>query len=398
MESTLRILFLVTAYPSEAQPIPGVFLKTMAESIHELGVDVDVVAPVPFVPSGFDWLSSRWRNYHQIPKRYSLNGISVHRPRSVQIPRGDYYAFPHVFYQLASQASLRFLPDIVHSHYAYPPGLAALGLSRKWGIPNVLTLHGSDVNRYPEVNSLAMRRFRKAVKGATCVTSVSTALAKRTRELCGRTPEVIRIGINLESYLGLPSKEEARRQLGLPLGRRLALFVGSLVPEKGVRELLDALGRLSQQGVLGVFVGDGPLRSEIVASGRATCVGSQQHERVSAFMRACDVFVLPSHSEGMPTVLIEAGAVGLPVVATPVGGIPELLDDERGFLTKDTSSDSVVDAIREVLESPTIARARSDRMRAFVFANYDARANAAQMVQKYRNLTAANSMRLDRRI
>jgi glycosyltransferase involved in cell wall biosynthesis len=123
---------------------------------------------------------------------------------------------------------------------------------------------------------------------------------------------------------------------------RLVLFAGRLVEAKGVRELLTAWGAIAREDSTArlAFVGSGALHEELARGAasmgfgdRVLLPGVQPLERVAAWMQACDVFCLPSHTEGYPNVLVEALACGRPVVATPVGGAVEIVDDSNGILT-----------------------------------------------------------------
>ena len=287
------------------------------------------------------------------------------------------------------RAAMRVLsskPDLVHAHFAYAPGLAGAWLARRLRVPSVLTLHGSDVNVFPGVNNRMRARVVGAVVSADAVTAVSRALAQRADELTGRLPKVMPIGIQLTRFRGVPSRETARRSLGLPEEPPIVGYVGNLAPKKGVGEFLNALRCLAGDGIRGLVVGDGPLRSAVGAAEQVRYFGSQPNERIPVFMAALDVLVLPSYSEGLPTVLVEAGAVGVPVVAAAVGGVPELLADGRGMLIPPGSVDALVDAIRKVLRDPRAADERAMDFRQHVTEHYDADLNAARLLEMYRSL------------
>jgi teichuronic acid biosynthesis glycosyltransferase TuaC len=104
-------------------------------------------------------------------------------------------------------------------------------------------------------------------------------------------------------------------------------------------------------------------------------------------MAAANLFVLPSYSEGMPTVLVEAAAARLPVASTPVGGIPQLLGSDRGLLFPPRSPTAVAGAIAAVLDDPAGARARAARLLAFVREEYDVDHNARSLVGLYEELS-----------
>jgi glycosyltransferase involved in cell wall biosynthesis len=154
------------------------------------------------------------------------------------------------------------------------------------------------------------------------------------------------------------SRSEARRQLGVDEGARLVVYVGRLVPEKGLRELLEATAMLSQahSRVELALIGDGPLRDELDQSARRIAgvpvhlPGAMDASMVARWMAASDLVTLPSYSEGHPNVLVEALASGRPVVATHVGGIPEVVDASCGVLVAPRDVHALSVALGQVMD------------------------------------------------
>ncbi|WP_135553062.1 glycosyltransferase [Paenibacillus cymbidii] len=384
MNRPLNVLWLTQSYPTEHEPVGGIFHRTQARELARLGVRVDVVAPVPWVPPLLGAMRGKWARYKETPQQYQDGAITVHRPRYLVVPRSDRLLVPH---HLLLAQRLRALglpaPDIVHAHFAYPYGMAALHMNELWRAPTVLTLHGSDVNVFPDVNGLSRKRFVRAVTGPDAVLAVSGALARRTKLLTGREPLVRPVGINLQPYRELPGRTAARRLLGLPESKRLVLYVGNLLEAKGIRDLLAALLRLDAEYTRAVFVGGGPLQGEVERCPLAVAAGVQPNERIPLYMAAADVLVLPSYREGLPTVLVEAGAARLPVVATNVGGIPELLEGGRGACVPTGSPGELADAIRTALLEGGPAVMQAARLQRYVETHYDAERNAADLLALY---------------
>ena len=117
--------------------------------------------------------------------------------------------------------------------------------------------------------------------------------------------------------------------------------------------------------------------------------GSQPHDEVIRYMSAADVLVLPSYGEGLPTVLVEAGSLGLPVIASSVGGIPEILGDGRGTILPEVSAGAVRDALAAFAAAPDTARAQGERLREHVYRDYDVDVNAGRLVEHYRAIDGA---------
>jgi teichuronic acid biosynthesis glycosyltransferase TuaC len=230
-----------------------------------------------------------------------------------------------------------------------------------------------------------MQRFQAAIRQASIVIAVSHALAAKTEQLTGLRPRVLPIGIDLTKFEDLPPKEECRNRLRLPLDARIILYAGDLLTAKGIPELLVALRILRDEKILGVFAGGGALLDQINEAKIGVALGPRPNADIPVLMRAADMVVLPSHREGMPTVLIEAGAARTPVLATEVGGIPELLAQDRGFLIPPKQVDALVAAIRNVLfTAGSEVTRRAERLHAYVHENYSVDHNAQTLIGIYR--------------
>jgi teichuronic acid biosynthesis glycosyltransferase TuaC len=114
----------------------------------------------------------------------------------------------------------------------------------------------------------------------------------------------------------------------------------------------------------------------------------RSHVDVVRFMAAADVLVLPSYGEGLPTVLVEAGSIGLPFIASAVGGIPELLAEDRGTVLPEVSAEAVGQALEGFVAERKRATEAAARMRAHVHAEYDVDTNAVRLVEQYRAIDA----------
>jgi teichuronic acid biosynthesis glycosyltransferase TuaC len=363
--------------------VEGIFHRTVCEALVRLGVEVEVLAPVPWVPPALGSFSGKYAAYERKSKHEVLNGVKVHRPRYLQMPRGNYLGWTHrQFARLAA----RELPkgfDVIHAHYAYPCGLAAVKAGRKPGVPILVTVHGSDVNSFPDVSRLTRRLFCDAIRDADIVTAVGQAVAERTHARTGRMPIHLPIGIQMQRFQNAPGKQAARSLLKLSPDATVVLYVGDLLAAKGIRELVRALESLRDPRILGVFVGDGPLCKEVRQSAVTRSDGTRPNEEMAVYMAAADLVVLPSYGEGLPTVLVEAGAVGVPILATSVGGIPELLENDRGRLVPSRSVEALAQGIREIINNPNTATQKAERFRCHVKQHYDVDRNAAKLVEMY---------------
>lgn len=394
-------VWITPGYPWDAQPVGGVFYQTQARALARRGLDITVACPTPWAPWPLRLARTRWREYATAPPLTLDEGVTVVRPRYPNVPGEPAWAFPD---RLIARSLWRARASwtgssVVHGHSAVT-GLAAWRLARRSGLPLVLTFHGSDLNSWPDHNPDRVPDLRRAVRDAKVVIAVSAALAARVEEITGTNAIHLPLGSDHRALARLAEpRDRARAALNLVDDRIVVLFVGNLLASKGVRELADALLTLDDRFV-GVFVGDGPEKGYGVGDPRAAgCLqyrGAMPHAEIPRYMSAADVLVLPSFGEGLPTVLVEAGSIGLPVIASAVGGIPGLLGDDRGAILRDVSAEAIAEALVTFEEDTLAAQAAAARLRSHILAEHDVDTNAGRLLDLYRSIGRAPTPSLRR--
>ena len=253
-------------------------------------------------------------------------------------------------------------PDVILNYVIYPDGYAAVRIAETLGIPAVLTAIGSDLNRMPD--SLCARLTRAALRRAAFTITDSADLLRTARFLgagAGRSSAILS-GCTT-SVCHPADRSSAREALGIPRDVPVLLYAGRLDVRKGLRELMAAVAGLRSRrpAVRCYLLGDGPdkpvleqLAARLGLQAAVTFVPPAPTGTVAQWMAACDVFTLPSYKEGCPNVVLEALASGRPVVATDVGGIPELMDSRSGELVPAQNA-----AALEAALDATLARAWS---------------------------------------
>ena len=249
-------------------------------------------------------------------------------------------------------------PDVIVNYVVYPDGYAAMRIGEALGVPVVLTAIGSDLNRIP--GRLVKHFTVAALRRAAFTTTVSGDLL-RTAQRLGADPASSAAILNgCDTAVFHPrEKAAARALLQLEPAATILLYAGRLDVRKGLRELVEAVASLRARhpDLLCYLLGDGPdrpLLEQLIAKHDAQetirFVAAAPTETVAQWMAACDVFTLPSYKEGCPNVVLEALASGRPVVATDVGGIPELMDDCSGRLVPAMDAARLERALGETLQ------------------------------------------------
>ena len=319
----MRVLMVTNMFPSETNPVFGVFVARQLDAIRERGVAVELVA-----------------------NRDARGGISALRKYASLLLR-------------AVGASLRHRPDVVVGHFLYPTAWIARIAARLVHAPYVVVAHGTDVVSAGGPGFLA-RRTRDAFVRADGVVAVSHALAGRLHDELGLSADtpvhVIHMGVDLALFR---PDAVARESLGWSPKDRVVVFVGNLVPVKGPDVLLDAFRSLHAGGGVDrlVYVGDGSMAETLRARTRefglddvVTFAGRLDGSGVAARLAAADVVAMPSRNEGLGLVAIEAMACGTPVVVSRVGGVPEVFPGRAcGAFVEPDDPRALATALSEVL-------------------------------------------------
>lgn len=363
----VRVLLFSTLYPSSARPLHGIFVETrLRELLGHSDVEAKVMAPVPWFP----FTSGRWGDHARMartPVREARNGIDVWHPRYPLLPKVGMTLAPLTLATACLRPLRKMIRegfdfDVIDAHYFYPDGVAAAMLARWVGKPLLVTARGSDINLIAR-RALPRRMIRWAADKANAVIGVSGALVEELARI-GVDREklhVMRNGVDLERFQPLASNM-LRDSLGVT-GGPVLLSVGNLVVNKGHDLVIDALSLLKPgfPDARLIVVGHGPelLRLQSLAHKRGVAAsviffGAVANEELAALYGAADALVLASSREGWPNVLLEAMACGTPVVATRVGGIPEMITCRQvGIMTDERSAAGLAKALSRLLAEPT---------------------------------------------
>jgi teichuronic acid biosynthesis glycosyltransferase TuaC len=366
----MNVLVFTTLYPNNEWPTQGVFIKERMLQVSKLGnCNIKVVAPVPYYPA----LKMGWRwKFSQVPYFERRDGVEIYHPRFFMTPKIGMLLYGWMMF-ISVLATIRRIQknfdfDLIDAHYVYPDGFAAVQLGRFFKKPVIISARGSDINLF-KTFPLIRKLLQYVLRRADAVIAVSQALKAAIAEL--EIPErkvvVIPNGVDLDKFFPM-SKESSRRLLGLP-NTKLILSVGNLTENKGFELVIKAFAHVLKDPSLRdaklVIVGEGPSRStlESLISKRnlhdhVSLVGTVPHDKLHLWYSAADVFCLASRREGWPNVVLEALSCGTPVIATPVGGIPEIIQsDKLGFLTEREETkfaSAILDAMRKNWQAEAI--------------------------------------------
>jgi len=259
--------------------------------------------------------------------------------------------------------------DIVHTHTS-KAGFVGRLASRLCGAKRIVySPHGTILEGYfgASTTQLFVALDRVAAHFTDRIVGLTRREIEQYLEVGIGWPEqytFIYNGIDVEKFAARRANRTAKRaELEIPRDAFVCLTVGRLVPIKGHRYLIDAVGRTRDRvsGLVVLFAGDGPLRSQLERHAAAVGVGDRvrflgMREDVPELLSCSDLFVLPSLNEGLGLVLVEAMAMGVPCVATDVGGVPEVVVERTGVLVPPRDPRALADAVVSLVDDPGRAR------------------------------------------
>lgn len=330
-------------------------------------------------------IGAKWRAYRAIPSAYEYEGIHVNTIRAFTPPR--MLALDLVRPQLiaAFRAELtRFVPDVVHVHSLIPAGYLTVGIRA----PVLLTAHGCDAYEYPAQRRGLFRAASAAVRAATALVATSSFMRDRVAELGGTQIGVIFNGAD-ESVFHPADRHEARAKLGIDPTRPVIAYAGALQREKGIFDLADAVGNLRAVKPLLLVAGDGPEREPLTRRFAerhvdARFFGVVSHSEIALEFAAADVVTLPSYGEGLPCVVCEAMLAGRAVVASAVGGTPEIVaHGHTGLLVPPRAPEQLAGSLDRLLSDVALKERFERNARTFALAHLTWDANAKAYETEY---------------
>jgi len=332
----MKIAVITQYFPSSAEPWQG---RSAYQTLRIIArqATVKVFYPNASYPS---LLKPHSRIYDALDPAYS--------PPDVKTSYHSYPALPLISRPFNGGAAARsllphvrtFTPDLIFSVFLYPAGYSALKIGKALSIPVIAMGIGSDINRIG--GALSAKYTRQVLRESDFTVTVSDDLRRKAIAL-GASMEKTRAILNgCDTSIFRPQDRLAARQkLNIDADAEAVVYIGRMDLKKGLLELVEAAAALhvNHPRLQVYMIGEGPDRVAVDAAISGHNAADYVHslpacssDDVAGWMTAADVVTLPSYMEGCPNVVLEALACGRPVVATRVGGIPEIMSDECGRL------------------------------------------------------------------
>lgn len=394
----VRVLSIATLFPNPIRPGFGIFVGNQMRAVAARGdLDLAMISPVGMPPWPLS-LKAPYAKLRAIPHRSDIAGLLAHYPRFRLIPKlgGDSNPgrIARAVLPLARHLHAEHAFDVVDAQFFFPDGPAAAIVARELGLPLMIKARGADIH-YWGSRPQALRQMLAAAHQSAGLLAVSKALRDDmiTLGMPGERIAVHYTGLDRERFHPMDraqARAELRTSLALTLEADAPLLVtpGALIPRKGQRLVIGALAAMPEAQLL--LAGSGEDESSLRALARDVGVttrvhflGQVGHALLSTLMCAADVMVLPSSSEGLANVWVEALACGTPIVVPDIGGAREIVKDRSAGRIAAREPNAIAAAIADIL-----ANAPGQNEVAANVAQFSWNTNAATIVQVWQDVRA----------
>jgi glycosyltransferase involved in cell wall biosynthesis len=326
-----NILVITNMYPSSQYKSFGIFVKNQVEALKEQQLQVDVVA--------------------------------ITNPKSGKVSVLTKYLlwFLKTVFHLIFKG---YKYDVVHAHYVFPSGYLGLLFKKLFKTRLIVTAHGGDIEKMAKKSPRLFRMTQSVLHGADHIIAVGEDLyeqIKKDYSIPSDKLSIINMGVNRQIFQPV-NQQEARIQCGINSEEQIVLFVGNLIEQKGLLELIQAFEIAVQSTDVQLYLIGAEKQqlfkkqieeeiNERQLESRVHFLGTKDQADIALWMNAADCLVLPAHMEGFGLVALEAMSCGTPVIGTNVGGLRHLLSGNAGIITSVKNPVELANAMVEVISS-----------------------------------------------
>ena len=345
-----NLLVLTTGFPDQFnRRISDIFVKEQVNYLKNYFENVYVIAP-----------TSIWTEYllKEHFENYSYDNVQVYYPLCINFPAPyvpKYLKRFWIFFEkiqiekLIKSEKINF--DLIHAHFTWHPGAVAVELKKDFNVPVVITEHTS-ITLHKALKRKDHSYFKAWRESDTIirVLKIKEKLFKKFNKNTVNIPN----GFDEKKFYRM-AKEKCRDKLNLPTDRKIIFTIGYLIEVKGHKYSIEAIEEIikRRKDILYIIGGSGPLKDKLQnkidesnLQEYIKLIGFVPHEELPILMNACDLFLLPSLSEGNPTVMFECLGCGKPFIGTKVGGEPDIItSDDYGLLCEPANSKELAEKI-----------------------------------------------------
>ncbi|NIR49305.1 glycosyltransferase family 4 protein [candidate division KSB1 bacterium] len=392
----MNLLVISQMFPCRRHPTSAIFFANLMKELAKRVRSLTVVTPRAYIPKGLTKLNKRWSRWRLDPMVSTEKGIRIIRPYVFTIPGPAFTGLNSLFMNVGLKRLLEDVTvkpdiDLILGYNMLPEGCSTVHLAKKFDLPSAFWAIGSDVHDFAQRNWLNYHLSRKCIEQADLILTESQELEFEVKKFSNRIKQIKTFykGIDLSYFRDHPPKPVILQILNLKPGRRYLLFVGRLIRDKGIHELVQSFKNLAQRyaDLDLILVGEedekSKLRAELEQAGllqRVVFTGIISQQDVARYMNVAEMLVFPSWAEGLPNAVMEAMAAGLPVVASDVGGIPEIVvNGVSGLLVSPRNVAALTKAVDLMLQNEDLRASCRRNAECLIRKKFDVRRNVDEL-------------------
>lgn len=401
----MKILVISQMYPCKRHPTSAIFFANLMK---ELALKVDclvVITPRPYIPKILTTIKEKWSKWYLDPMTSTDDRVEIIRPYFLSFRSIRYAAINGILMQLSLFHMIKKLIkekqiEVILAYNMIPEGIAAVRLAKKFNLPVAFWAIGTDVNDFAGYNKINTYLSKKTIQESNLVIAESKDLENKIRTLTSKNKSIKTFykGIDISNFRDLPSRDVLLRKLELPSERRYILFVGRLIYDKGIYELAETFNNLVKKysDLDLILVGEEIEKDALIAKFTAYGIldkihfkGITPYREIAYYMRISELLLFPTWAEGLPNVVMEAMAIGLPVVASNVDGIPEILENRvTGLSVPPKDSEKLTEAAITMIEDDEIREKCVRNAKKLIYDKFNVKKNVLQLYDLLRKLQA----------
>jgi teichuronic acid biosynthesis glycosyltransferase TuaC len=391
----MNILVISQMFPCKRHPTSGIFFANLLKELAQKVDKLVVITPRPYIPKFVTKIKKGWAKWYLDPMISKRNGMEIIRPYILTLRGISFLGINGILMQYSLFNLVKNLIKTKHielilGYNMIPEGIAAVRLAKMLELPVAFWAIGSDVNDFATYNHINYYLSKKCIEQSNLVITESKDLENKIRQLYIKATKVQTFykGIDISNFQNLPSKNSIIERLHLSPQKKYILFIGRLVYDKGIYELAEAFVTITKKypDFDLILIGEEIEKEELMRKfeeigilDRVFLKGIVPYKEIANYMNISDLLVLPTWAEGLPNVVMEAMAVGLPVVATNVGGIPEVLENGvTGLSVPVKNVKKLTEAVIKMLENKSLRENCIKNAKEIVHENFDVKKNAVK--------------------
>lgn len=367
-----KLVIISNMFPNKIKLYNGIFVLKQIEEIQKTKkYNITVINPVPFSPKIL-WFNKKWKMYGQVKTKEIINSIIVYHPKYLCIGSHYFMALRCITNTVSTLIILNKIFKknehfIIHSHGLQIGGTASAIISSNYrNSTSFCTIHGSDLNHYPFKGFLVNMFTKFSLNKNNYIITVSKALKTkciRINSKFSKKTYVVTNGVDINEFNIKSNEKQILNKMKYEIKSKIRLlFIGNLIKEKGLYELLNAFKILTKyynNKVKLLIIGIGREKGNFIKwcyknnlANEILFIGDVPHNKIKLFINFSDIVILPSYSEGMPTVMFETMVCSKPIIITDVGGVREIIKNYyNGILIQPKSINDIVNKTQMLIDN-----------------------------------------------